>query len=164
VLNLLLLGGKVLFLLVLYLFVYMVIRSAVRELRTASASRAGYGRVSALVESGAARPHAGEGGHADGHWALAVVESPALPSGRSLALAPTAALRLGRAPDNDLPLEDTFVSSHHARLSSTSDGLLLEDLGSTNGTYVNGEETNRAWLRPGDEISIGDTVFRVEVH
>jgi hypothetical protein len=162
VLNLLLLAGKILFLVVLYLFVFMVIRSAVRELRLTASSRAGGSRPLPFTDgaqAGAAAPSS-----ADGHWALSVVESPVLPGGRSLALAPSATIRIGRAADNDLHLEDTFVSSHHARMSVTAEGFLLEDLGSTNGTFLNGQEADRAWLKPGDEVAIGDSVFRVEVH
>lgn len=163
-LNLLLLGGKILFLLVLYLFVFMVIRSAARELRaTAAARRRGRDELP-FLES---RAHAGGSAAAhggDGHWALTVLDSPVLPVQRSLALSPGAQVSLGRAEDNHLRLEDTFVSSHHARLSVTPEGLLLEDLGSTNGTFLNGEEVQRGWLKPGDELAVGDSVFRVEVH
>jgi hypothetical protein len=162
VLNLLLLAGKVLFLVVLYLFVFMVVRSAARELRLAAATHRG-AATSPFVDA-SAHAAAGAIGAGDGRWALSVIDSPVLPVGRSLALAPDAVVRLGRSSNNDLHLDDTFVSSHHARISSTAEGLLLEDLGSTNGTYVNGEETDRAWLTPGDEVAVGDTIFRVEVH
>jgi hypothetical protein len=164
VLNLLLLAGKILFLVVLYLFVFMVIRSAARELRLAAAAQRGRVDLSPFAEAGAAQAAPAGPAAGDGRWALSVLDSPVLPGGRSLLLAPGATLRLGRSSDNDLHLNDTFVSSHHARMSVTAEGLLLEDLGSTNGTFLNGEEVGRAWLQPGDEVAVGDTVFRVEVH
>ena len=69
---------------------------------------------------------------------------------------------VGRASDCDLQLQDTFVSSHHARLRATAEGLTIQDLGSTNGTFVNGAEIEGPLiLVPGDEIAIGDAVFVV---
>ena len=71
---------------------------------------------------------------------------------------------VGRSTDTDLQLADTFVSSHHARFLAGAQGLALEDLGSTNGTSVNGQEVvGQVWLRPGDEVTIGDSTFVVEV-
>ena len=79
-------------------------------------------------------------------------------------MVPGIPLVVGRATDTDLQLGDTFVSSHHARFLAGSQGLSFEDLGSTNGTTVNGEEVaGQVWLRPGDEVAIGDSVFLVEV-
>ena len=79
-------------------------------------------------------------------------------------MVPGIPLVVGRSTDTDLQLGDTFVSSHHARFLAGSQGLSLEDLGSTNGTTVNGEEVaGQVWLRPGDEVAIGDSAFTVEV-
>ncbi len=72
-------------------------------------------------------------------------------------------LTFGRDPDNDICLEDTEVSRHHARLTQTEDQIILEDLGSTNGTLVNGKPiTGRHVLQPADIISIGSSVFGVK--
>ncbi len=59
--------------------------------------------------------------------------------------------------------EDTFASSHHARLAPHGDVIVLEDLGSTNGTYLNGEPLRGPQpLHPGDRIRIGDSEFTFE--
>jgi pSer/pThr/pTyr-binding forkhead associated (FHA) protein len=70
----------------------------------------------------------------------------------------------GRAPEMDIHLQDTFVSSKHALFESTTAGLQVEDLLSTNGTQVNGADISGThMLRPGDRVEVGDTVFQVEV-
>ena len=62
---------------------------------------------------------------------------------------------IGRHPDNDICLEDLAVSSRHAIVHSNGQDALLEDLGSTNGTLVNGRQISRYTLLPGDSIAIG---------
>lgn len=63
---------------------------------------------------------------------------------------------LGRHPESDIFLDDVTVSRHHAKLVRTAGQLMLEDLGSLNGTYVNRVLIDgRAQLRHGDEIQIG---------
>ena len=67
-------------------------------------------------------------------------------------------LTLGRSPDNDLELPaDSFpsVSTHHARIELVDDELWVEDLGSTNGTLVNGEKIERVTLKTGDVVQLG---------
>ena len=72
-------------------------------------------------------------------------------------------LRIGRAPDNDLVLDDIQVSRYHARLMRQGDTLTIEDLGSTNGTLVSGRRiTQPQVLQPGDTIAIGKTIFSLE--
>jgi pSer/pThr/pTyr-binding forkhead associated (FHA) protein len=76
-------------------------------------------------------------------------------------------LTIGRAPDNVFHIDDVSISSHHARISPSSDGYLLKDLGSTNGTMVNGntlEADTEYTLKPGDKIRFGkvDAVFDPE--
>ncbi len=72
------------------------------------------------------------------------------------------ALVIGRAGDCDLPLQDTYLSSHHARFSSDDGELLVEDLGSTNGTYVNQELiAHRTKLDRGDIVQVGGVLFEV---
>jgi pSer/pThr/pTyr-binding forkhead associated (FHA) protein len=61
----------------------------------------------------------------------------------------------GRSEDVDIFLGDVTVSRQHARFSVTEDGLSVEDLRSTNGTYVNAERHDRARLQAGDEVIIG---------
>jgi hypothetical protein len=71
------------------------------------------------------------------------------------------ALRFGRGLDNDVVLDSLSVSREHARLTRT-DGLAIEDLGSRNGTFVNGVRVQRARVAPGDRIRLGATEVRVE--
>lgn len=72
-------------------------------------------------------------------------------------------MRIGRAPDNDLVLDDVQVSRYHARLIRQGSTLIVEDLGSTNGTLVSGRRiTQPAVLQPGDTIAIGRTLFSIE--
>src|SRR5450432_1717426 len=72
-------------------------------------------------------------------------------------------IRIGRAADNDLVLPDAHVSGEHARVVSSIDGFVLEDLGSTNGTFLTrggdthalGEGHRSIALRPGDRVELG---------
>lgn len=61
----------------------------------------------------------------------------------------------GRHPDSDIFLDDITVSRHHCRFLSEGQDLHVEDSGSTNGTYVNGERVDRGDLHPGDEVIVG---------
>jgi pSer/pThr/pTyr-binding forkhead associated (FHA) protein len=71
-------------------------------------------------------------------------------------------LRLGRAADNDVVVRDPTVSGHHAELvGGPAAGFDLVDLGSRNGTFVNGRRVGRARLRPADRIGIGYHEFRL---
>ena len=70
---------------------------------------------------------------------------------------------LGRGDQSDIQLEDSFASTSHARLSPQGDVVVLEDLGSTNGTYLNGEPLRGPQpLHVGDRIRIGDSEFTFE--
>lgn len=69
---------------------------------------------------------------------------------------------MGRSAEADLVLEDPYASEFHMRLVAQENGLMLHDLGSTNGTYVNGRRvTVPTKLRRGDTIQIGKTVMEV---
>jgi len=88
------------------------------------------------------------------------------PTGRTV-LGP-AVLTIGRAPDNQLVLNDTKASSHHAEISQASDGqsYSITDLGSTNGTFVNEQRIDQnvaRSLNAGDTVRIGDTTFTYEI-
>jgi hypothetical protein len=72
-------------------------------------------------------------------------------------------VRIGRSPDNGLVIDNKAISHHHARVyKGTSGRLLLEDLGSMNGTFVNGQLARCASLKPGDSITIGKHTILVE--
>jgi len=72
-------------------------------------------------------------------------------------------LTIGRAADNDLVLADSRVSRHHARLAGRRGTLVYTDLGSTNGSRVNGVPVTELVLGAGDRIELGDSVILVEV-
>jgi pSer/pThr/pTyr-binding forkhead associated (FHA) protein len=65
------------------------------------------------------------------------------------------ALRLGRSPDNDLILRDPATSGHHARVERRGEQFWIVDLGSTNGTLVNGDPVQEKELKHDDRITIG---------
>jgi len=71
-------------------------------------------------------------------------------------------ITIGRDPDNDLPVEDTKLSRRHCRIVRGVEGFLVEDLGSSNGTYVNGERVDRHVLSPGDKVTLGFHELQVE--
>ena len=73
-----------------------------------------------------------------------------------------APMRIGRAPECELVLKDSRVSRRHARLHARNGVLVLTDLGSTNGTRVNGNRVTELVLGAGDRIQIGDTNMVVE--
>jgi pSer/pThr/pTyr-binding forkhead associated (FHA) protein len=69
---------------------------------------------------------------------------------------------IGRGGDCDLTIVDTYLSSRHARVSRDDGDLTIEDLGSTNGTYVNQELVNgRMFLERGDIVQVGGVLFEV---
>jgi pSer/pThr/pTyr-binding forkhead associated (FHA) protein len=72
------------------------------------------------------------------------------------------AVTIGRSPDCDLTMTDNFLSSRHARLANDNGDLSIEDLGSTNGTYVNQELVDgRVHLERGDIVQVGGVLFEV---
>ncbi len=127
------------FLGLLYLFLAYVARALWRDLRAASvASGRALGRL-VVVASPAGRP------------------TP----GASLAL--DAVNSLGRDVNNTIVLEDAFASAHHARLTFRGRAWYLEDLGSTNGTYLNGDPIKAPTpLGYGDEIQVGQVRLRLD--
>lgn len=128
-----LLIGRVAFVVALYLFLLILSIVLVRELRARGAQ-------------------ANERAPAD----LLVVEpfDTGLDAGERIPL--LAQSSIGRGRENDVTLDDSFLSADHARLSWNGKGWVLEDLGSTNGTRVNGKQIKRATaLKPGDTVEFG---------
>ena len=75
---------------------------------------------------------------------------------------PAGSVRIGRAPDNDLVLDDLIVSRYHAELRGTPDGgYEITDLGSHNGTYVNGRRVSAQPVTDRDTVGIGHSTFRL---
>jgi hypothetical protein len=72
-------------------------------------------------------------------------------------------VRIGRADDNDLVLDDDRVSRHHGQLASRQGTLVFSDLGSTNGSFVNGSRVTQIALGPGDVLHLGGSTLTVEV-
>jgi predicted component of type VI protein secretion system len=96
-------------------------------------------------------------GGAQGEPRLLVERAPGHEPGMAYDLLDT--VTLGRG-DVEIHLEDPFASSRHARISRQGHVLVIEDLGSTNGTYLNDEPLNGPQpLHPGDRIRIGDSEF-----
>jgi hypothetical protein len=156
------------FLAVLYVFVLWVARSARRDLSSGDATLA--------AERGSEAP--APPAHATGlHSASAVVagadvahRSPQLVVARApghdagMIYDIDGALVLGRGDRAEIRLEDPFASSRHARVYEQGNVVVIEDLGSTNGTYLNEEvlQSPRP-LHPGDRVRIGDSEFTFEV-
>jgi hypothetical protein len=141
------------FLAVLYLFLLWVARSALRETRRASAP---------APEATGVHP-IGPGGRAPATDAWLVVQrGGGLDAGDRFDL--FGGLSIGRSPQADVRIEDRFASQLHARLYSRNSAYYVEDLGSTNGTFLNGQRVNGAApLSDLDEVRIGDTEFRFEL-
>ena len=72
-------------------------------------------------------------------------------------------IKIGRGEDADLRLDGDEVSRNHAVLRVDDQGLVLEDLGSVNGTCVNGEAVERVFVEQWDEVSIGEFTFKVKL-
>jgi pSer/pThr/pTyr-binding forkhead associated (FHA) protein len=71
-------------------------------------------------------------------------------------------LQVGRDPTSGLILNDDLVSRRHLRVTADPQGLLVEDLGSRNGSFVNGVRVVQPTrLRPGDRLTVGDTILVV---
>jgi pSer/pThr/pTyr-binding forkhead associated (FHA) protein len=83
-----------------------------------------------------------------------------VPVGGEMAL--TGPVTVGRDAGSDIVLAETVVSGTHARLVPRGRGYTVEDLGSTNGTFVDDQPVAEAQLRRGSRLRIGDTVFRYE--
>lgn len=83
-------------------------------------------------------------------------------SQQGIELAVTDVTVLGRSSEADVVLDDPYASEFHMRLVAQDSGIMLHDLGSTNGTYVNGRRvTAPTQLRRGDTIQVGKTVMEV---
>ena len=148
------------YLAVLYLFLMWVAWSAVRDLRRGS--RATF-EAAPAPPSDATGMHPAAAGLADGAQdgfepRLFVERAPGHEPGMAYEI-PADGATLGRG-DVEIKLEDPFASSRHARLFRQGQLVVIEDLGSTNGTYLNEEPVNGPQpLHPGDHIRIGDSEF-----
>jgi len=147
---------KIAFVVLLYLFIWRIVRSASRDFRTAPAGE------SMIIAPGEA---AGLGLQQTPVRAkLVVLKSPALEAGEEIPV-DSMPVAIGRGGQNEVPLDgDDFASAQHARFEAKRDGLWVEDIGSTNGTFVNGARvTTPRRLTKGDVVRVGQTDFRVDV-
>jgi len=147
------------FLAILYLFLLWMARSALKDLRrSAYEGDAGSGPDYADATG---MHTAGSPARQRGTPRLRVGHGAGLRAGAAYDLSDGALL--GRGDQADIVLEDSFASSNHARLVPHGDVIVLEDLGSTNGTYLNDEPLRGPQpLHPGDRIRIGDSDFTFE--
>ena len=145
---------KILFLVLLYLFIWRIVRAAARDVSLPQES---------FVLAPGSIPGLGEQPQVEA-GKLVVIKSPALREGEEWEL-DSSALTLGRSSRNDVQLErDEFASSSHARIEPRRDGVWVEDVGSTNGTYLNGIRLTRPKrLTAGDVVRVGETELRYEV-
>ena len=89
-----------------------------------------------------------------------LVQGPGDGRPRTVRLA--ASMTVGRAPECELRLEDTYASQQHARLFAKNESWFVEDLGSTNGTFVNDQKLAApAMLQPGDKVRVGQTILEL---
>ena len=150
------------FLAVLYLFLLWVARSALKDLRRPGAETVMQPTQSPPDATGlhaASRALVGE--ESSGIPLLRVERAVGFEPGSAFELAQEVVL--GRGSSADIQLEDTFASARHARIAPQGSVMVLEDLGSTNGTYLNGEPLRGPKpLHHGDRIRIGDTEFSFE--
>lgn len=151
-------GLKFAFLAVLYLFLVWVAWTAARDLRRGRAGAAAWERDVPPDATGMYAATDGLiGAGAPAEPRLLVERAPGLLPGAAFELAD--GVTLGRG-DVEIQLDDPFASSRHARISRQGPVVVIEDLGSTNGTYLNDELlTGPQPLHDGDRIRIGDSEF-----
>ncbi len=145
---------KFAFLGVLYLFLLVIARSALKDLRGK--------RAVAGLEEGTGM-HAIQGGRVAATDAMLVaVQGGGLTPGERIDL--FGGVTIGRSDQADVRIDDRFSSGIHCRVHTRGNVYLVEDMDSTNGTYLNGGELRgEAPLTDMDEIQIGDTVLRFEL-
>jgi pSer/pThr/pTyr-binding forkhead associated (FHA) protein len=143
---------KIAFLVLLYLFIWRIVRTAGRDLRLPQ-------------ESFILRPALAGGaiGQAINPGRLVVVHSQVLKAGEEFDL-DSNPLTVGRGTQNDVSIDgDEFASARHVRVEPRRDGVWVSDVGSTNGTYVNGVRIDRPRkLVQGDVVRVGETELRFE--
>lgn len=181
-------GAKILFLLLLYLFIFRIVRGMSRDLsrgaEPVSIGAGGAPQGAAAAAGPAPRPQAPAreqrspikpkamppDADTTGEFEylvtkisprLVVQHSKILDSGTEFKL--KKGTTIGRSPGSEIVLPDEFVSQTHARIFSRKQFMFIEDLGSTNGTIVDGRRIEgEHQIKTGQEIVIGDTIFRYE--
>ena len=144
---------KIAFLVLLYGFIVLVVRTATKDIG---------GAPQESIILGAADAAKLRADHGVNAARLLVVSSPELQQGITSEVA--ASTVVGRDAASGIRLgRDEFASARHARIEPRQDGVWLKDLGSTNGTYVNGEQVAEIWpLTYGDEVQLGQVRLRLD--
>jgi hypothetical protein len=152
---------KVLLLVLLYLFFVRVVRAVWVEVDGPRPRRSRARRDRAATPAAMPSPAPSVVGPAGvGAPAGLVVIAPPEAAGRRYAL--DEELTLGRAPGCRITLDDTFVSQLHARVFEQAGTWFVEDLGSTNGTFLNRDKVaGPAAMRPGDRLRVGSVVLEL---
>ena len=148
-----LLALKIAFLVLLYALIWRIIRTVSRDMRGQPAQES---FIMPPVSAHAVTvPVAG--------GRLVVVESPVLDDGEEYEI-DSRPITVGRGGQNDIAIDgDEFASARHVRFEPRRDGVWVTDLGSTNGTYVNGVRIDGARrLAPGDVVRVGETDLRFD--
>ena len=148
------------FLAVLYLFLFWVARSALRDLAR-SAGEAEPAPAGGLPEDRARRREAGVDLREGIDPRLVVIAAMGQAPGTEFRIGDSATL--GRSESADIKVDDPFASSAHARIFPRGQFMYIEDMGSTNGTYLNGRQLRRPErLKVSDTVRIGDTEYRYQ--
>jgi pSer/pThr/pTyr-binding forkhead associated (FHA) protein len=144
---------KLAFLVLLYLFIWRIVRTSGRDLHLPQESFI----LRPAVAGGAAVPQIANAGR------LVVVQSKVLDVGEEFDL-DSRPLTVGRGTQNDVSIDgDEFASARHVRVEPRRDGVWVSDIGSTNGTYVNGVRIDRPRkLARGDVVRVGETELRYD--
>jgi FHA domain-containing protein len=146
------------FLAVLFLFLLWVSRSALRDV-------AGRGGAALADDTGpTASPRNGGGGmdlHSGVYPRLEVIAAMGHEPGEEFPL--NGGITMGRAASSEVTVDDPFASAAHARIFPHGQFMYIEDMGSTNGTFLNGRQLRKPeQLRVADVIRIGDTEYRYQ--
>jgi hypothetical protein len=153
-----LLAAKALLLLLLFAFVYVVVRRGIGDLRSVPEDEL----FVPGEESGARRNRSNARAEDRNGFSMLVVEDSDVlaPNTRFPVMSGTTSI--GRSAASDIVLKsDDYVSGQHARLTRHGGLLYVEDIDSTNGTYINGRKAVGATpLRSGDRVRVGSTTFR----
>lgn len=146
----------------LWIFVFSIIGSQGRSLQIARPARLTRRKKSQAAEQPAATPNTDTPVPPTRALATQLVVTEGPLTGRTIPLNGQPLL-IGRAQDAGLVLEDDYASGRHARLFPQGSRWFLEDLGSTNGTFVQGNQLNRTMaIDPGVPVRIGKTVMELK--
>jgi hypothetical protein len=143
---------KLAFLVLLYAFIILIVRTATKDIG---------GAPQESIVLGASDAAALRAQHGLKPARFVVVAAPGMRTGSTLEVATSTVL--GRDAGSGVRLDDDeFASARHARIDPRPDGVWVEDLGSTNGTFVNGAQIgSRRLLQPGDVLRVGETELQL---